>query len=194
MKRVSACILPVCILAAHAQPAHAAEMTEQAMSAWIASAAPVSQHALLQEMAGDWKVRQRDWRSGADPWNDAKGRATWRPVLGGRFMQQELVTSLKGHPYHGLGLIGFDRESGKFVGAWMDDFGTSLLPLEGSWDAATRTLTLKGYMGPQADPALQWVMKQVWHDKNHMTVEWWGPAPGRVSSKKVQVDYTRATA
>lgn len=144
-------------------------------------------------MTGRWRVRQRDWRGTGTPWNDAQGFATWRPVLGGRFMQQELVTSLGNHPYHGLGLVGFDRDSGKYVGAWMDDFGTSLLPLQGDWDEGTRTLSLKGYIGPQGDPRAQWVMKQIWSDNNHMTVEWWGPTAAGTSAKVVQVDYARVS-
>jgi hypothetical protein len=194
MKRLHACTLFLAVAAAAPQPAPAADMTEQAMTAWIASARPVAQHDRLREMSGRWQVRQRDWASGAAPWNDARGTATWRPVLGGRFMEEELVTSLKHHPYHGMGLVGFDRDTGKYVGAWMDDFGTSLLPLQGDWDEGTRSLTLKGYIGPQADPRTQWVMKQTWHDKDHMTVEWWGPTAAGTSVKVVEVDYTRLGA
>lgn len=189
--RVCAAVLNV---SAVAGPALATQMTDEAMHEWIASAAPVAQHSRLEQMTGRWRVRQRDWRGGAAPWNDAQGRATWRSVLGGHFMQQEIATTLGNHPYRGLGLIGFDRDSGKYVGAWMDDFGTSLLPLQGDWDEGTNTLTLKGYIGAQADPRAQWSMKQIWRDKNHMTVEWWGPTAVGTSAKVVQVDYTRISA
>ncbi len=194
MKLIRALPLTLIFAAALAQEGPAAEMSDQAMNAWISSAKPVAQHSRLAEMAGRWKVRQRDWRGGDAPWNDTHGTAIWRPLLGGRFMQQELATSLKTHPYHGLGLLGFDRETGKYVGAWMDDFGTSLLPLQGDWDESTKTLTLKGYIGPQADPRTQWVMRQTWRDRNHMTVEWWGPTASGTSAKVVQVDYTRISA
>ncbi|HSQ98403.1 MAG TPA: DUF1579 family protein [Sphingomicrobium sp.] len=194
MKLFQACILSLIAAAAAAQPAPAADMSEQAMNQWISSARPVAEHDRLRAMTGRWKVRQRDWRGGAAPWNDAQGTATWRPVLGGRFMEQELVTSLKDHPYHGMELVGFDRDSGKYVGAWMDDFGTSLLPLEGNWDEKTRSLTLKGYIGPQADPRMQWMMKQTWADKDHMTVEWWGPTAAGTTVKVVEVDYSRLAA
>ena len=190
MNRLRMCAIALGF-AALSQPLSAADMTEHALQQWMASAAPVAQHVQLQQMAGRWRIHQRDWRSSQTPWNDATGIATWRPVLGGRFIEQELVTTLGGHPYHGLGLIGFDREAGKYVGAWMDDFGTSLLPLEGSWDAASRTLNLKGYVGPQADPHMQWSMKQIWRDKNHVTVEWWGPSATGAPMKHVEVDYTR---
>ncbi len=189
-----ACALPLIAAAAVAQAALAADMSDKAMDAWIASAAPTTEHARLQQLSGHWKVRQRDWRGGTAPWNDSEGLATWHPVLGGRFMQQELVTRLKNHPYHGLGLLGFDRDSGKYVGAWMDNFGTSLLPLQGDWDEVNRTLTLKGYLGAQANPSMQWVMKQTWHDRDHMTVEWWGPTAAGTSVKVVEVEYTRIRA
>ena len=171
--------------------AWSADMSEQALAEWIASAAPAAQHLRLQKLSGRWTVHQRDWMGAGAPWNEADGEALWRPMLGGRFMQVELATALKGHPYHGIGVLGFHRDTGKYVATWMDDFGTSLLKLEGDWDEASRTLSLAGYLGAYGDPRTRWVMKQIWRDDDHLTVEWWGPAAGGASAKMVELQYSR---
>ena len=184
----------IATLLAISPAAWCAEMTDQSMQAWIASAAPSTQHRRLQELSGRWKVHQRDWMGSGAPWNEADGTATWRPMLDGRFMQLELATSLKGHPYHGVGVLGFHRDSNKYVATWMDDFGTSLLKLEGDWDEATHTLSLAGYLGPYGDARARWVMKQTWQDNDHLTVEWWGPTAGGATAKVVELQYTRVPA
>jgi hypothetical protein len=187
-------MIAACLAVAAQSPAWAGGPSEAAMQQWIASTTPVEQHAQLAKLVGNWRIRQRDWREAGEPWNDATGTASFRKILGGRFVVQEITTSLQGHPYHGWGVIGYDRDAEKYVAAWMDDFGTSLLRLEGDPGAKQDGFAVSGYLGPAGDPRARWTMKQLWKDDDHQVIEWWGPDREGRPMKKVEVDYERVAS
>ncbi|MGZ3182614.1 MAG: DUF1579 family protein [Telluria sp.] len=169
---------------AFSSAAHAGGRTEAQMQNWMAATRPVAEHAKLAALAGAWKVHQRDFDQAGAPWSEADGTAEFGTFLDGRFLQQELHTALMGHPFNGVSLLGYNRESGQYVGTWMDNFGTSMMPLHGGFDAAGKVLTMEGTDG--------WSLKETWIDARHHRMEWWGPGPGGKPMLKVEVVYERA--
>ena len=50
-----------------------------------------------------------------------------RLVLGGRFLEQIYKGTSMGMPFEGMGFTGYDNVQQKYVGCWMDTFGTGLM-------------------------------------------------------------------
>ncbi len=51
-----------------------------------------------------------------------------------------------GMPFEGYSLTGWDNSRKVFTSTWMDNMSTSMMYMEGTWDAATKSMTLKGKM------------------------------------------------
>lgn len=183
--------LPVLLAAA---PPKAPGMDPRALQTWMDSAAPVAAHNRLKAYVGAWTTRQTDWLPTGDRWNAADGTATCRLILGGRFLQEDYTTSLDGHPFHALGLTGFDRQRNAYVAEWLDDFGTGVISLMGTFDAAGRVLTLlgpapEGQVGGRA--ATGWRVTDTWWDADHHAVAWWGQGIDGRPVKVSEIVYTR---
>jgi hypothetical protein len=54
-----------------------------------------------------------------------------------------------GQPFEGVGTVGYDNAKKVFVSTWTDNMGTGIMYMEGPWDEATKTITMKG---KQTDP------------------------------------------
>lgn len=170
-------------------------MDPKALQAWMAAAAPAAGHQKLLDYVGNWTTHQTDWMpTTGTKWNEADGTATCRLILGGRFVQEDYTTTLDGHPLHGLGLTGFDRQKNVYVSVWMDDFGTGIVSLEGGFDGTSHVLTLLGSpegAGVEGRPAVGWRVTDTWWDKNHHAVAWWGQAADGRPVKISEILYTR---
>ncbi|GLH70359.1 hypothetical protein GETHPA_18920 [Geothrix rubra] len=189
----SAALLMLPVLLA-AGPPKAPAMDPKAFQAWLDSAAPTAAHARLKAYVGAWTTRQTDWLPTGEKWNEADGTATCRLVLGGRFLQEDYATTLDGHPFHGLGLTGFDRQRNAYVAEWLDDFGTGVISLEGTFDGTGHVLTLlgpspAGSVGGHA--ASGWRVTDTWWDPDHHAVAWWGQGIDGRPVKVSEILYTR---
>ncbi len=117
------------------------------------NAQPGEPHAFIARMAGTYSCTVRLWAGpdGQDaPPTESKGTAWIKPVLGGRYMQQELATAFLGQPLEGLGFIGFDKSRRAFTSSWMDTMSTSMSIATGSINREGNQLTLFGAMDEPA--------------------------------------------
>jgi hypothetical protein len=66
--------------------------------------------------------------------------------MNGLFLANTTKSNMMGMPFEGHGLDGFDNVTKKFVSTWADSTGSGIMSLEGSYDAATKSVTLTGNM------------------------------------------------
>jgi hypothetical protein len=79
----------------------------------------------LEQFAGVWDVDKTFFpRSGAPARTNGECRQTM--IQGGRFLQSEFTFRAKGESTTGLGLIGFEPETGKFTSVWVDSRQTRM--------------------------------------------------------------------
>jgi hypothetical protein len=107
---------------------------------------PRPEHELLASMAGTFDVTITT-RASYMPQMTFKGEAVREVILGGRFLQEktEIKDELLG--YTTMWIMGFnpDAESGpRFEVTRYSSMVTCTMPESGTWDEATRTITLKG--------------------------------------------------
>jgi hypothetical protein len=105
---------------------------------------------LLARMAGRWDVvRTFHPRGGGAP-AITRGECTQHMVQGGRFLESDFVFHDPNGDTTGMGVIGFDAETGKFTSYWIDSRSTriSIRQSEGPFDGQQIVLFAKSLGDP----------------------------------------------
>lgn len=101
---------------------------------------PGPEHAVLKGHEGVWDATMESWEKPGAPPMVSKGVET-NTLMGGMW----LVTDFKGEfmatPFLGHGVMGYDPGKKKYVSTWVDSLSTGLSLGDGTYDAASRTMT-----------------------------------------------------
>jgi hypothetical protein len=95
-------------------------------SAYEPRSGPGAGQKFLEKFVGDWEVGKTFYpRSGGEP-AQTTGQCRQRMIHDGRFLESSFAFEQKGTKTTGLGLIGFEPETGKFTSAWTDSRQTRM--------------------------------------------------------------------
>lgn len=112
------------------------------------------------------------WMAPGAPEQKMTSTCVNKMILGGRYQQSKHEGNFMGMPFEGKSLTGWDNTRKVFVSSWIDNFGTGMIYMEGTWDPATKSMTATGKM---TDPMSgeEKNIKQVLHivDDNTQTLE-----------------------
>jgi hypothetical protein len=72
------------------------------------------------------------------------GTSVNKLILGDRWLHQEFNGEMMEQQFHGIGHLGYDNVSKKFVGSWIDTMMTGMMTHSGTMDAAGKVLTMTG--------------------------------------------------
>lgn len=106
----------------------------------VSTMATAADDALLGPMASDLRNRVGRWcvEAHLQPTPEARpvviNAVAESRLVGGRW----LVTEMRGPGFEGVGLNGFDPQSGHYSGYWVDGSRGFTVPVEGEYDAAAR--------------------------------------------------------
>ena len=154
-------------------------------------ATPGEPHEQLASLAGSWTTKTKEWMEPNKPPMESTGSCEEKMLLGGRFLQQECTGEMMGQPFTGIGVIGYDNHTKKYVSTWTDSMSTGIFVMEGTGGADGKTVTLKG--GHQ-DP-IEGYMKHraIWKmvDANTQVFEMYGAGKGKENMKMLEITYTR---
>jgi len=107
-------------------------------------AKPGEEHKLLAKSVGTWKANVKFWVKPDEAPLESTGVMKKKMILGGRFLQEDFVSSFGGEKFVGMGMAGYDNRTKKFVNSWIDSMSTALMTSEGTYDAATKTFSFEG--------------------------------------------------
>ncbi len=147
---------PVDSAATTAAPPEAAPetppMDSAAMAkAWEAFATPGDMHKWMATQDGKWEGESISWMApDAPPTPASKVKAVNKMVLGGRYQEAVYTGDMMGMPFEGRSLMAYDNSKKKFINTWVDNMGTGVVVMEGTYDETTKTINLTGKM---TDPA-----------------------------------------
>ncbi|MEO6693824.1 MAG: DUF1579 domain-containing protein [Ignavibacteria bacterium] len=146
--------------------------TDAEMKAWMAYMTPGSVHDMLAKSNGEWSSEISLWMSPDAPPTKSTGTVVNSMILGGRYQQSTNLGNFMGMPFEGISIVGYDNSKKKFVSSWVDNMGTGMVYMEGTWDDATRTVNLSG---KQTDPmtGLDMVVRETFEiiDDNNQKLE-----------------------
>jgi uncharacterized protein DUF1579 len=169
----------------------AVAQTQDEMKAWMAYSTPGEIHKLMAKSVGTWDGNITMWMKPGAPAMNSTGVLTNTMIMGGRYLQGMNTGNFMGQPFEGIGMTGYDNAKKMFVSSWIDNMGTGMLYLTGSWDAATNSIKLSGM---EVDPVtgkdipIREVLKFI--DDNNQVLEMYSTAGGQ-EYKAMEIKYVR---
>jgi hypothetical protein len=170
-----------------------AEAMGQMMAEYAKWGALGEQHKEFAKAVGDWETTCRIYMAPGVPPMESKGTATFKTILGGRFLVQEYKSEMMGQPYEGMGIEGYDNFKKKYVSIWMDSMSTGIWSSAGDCDSTGKTCT---YYGAMDDPVtgvqdkMGKMVVRVVDDDKHM-FDMYELLPDGTEKKCMDIEYTR---
>jgi hypothetical protein len=164
------------------------------MKAWVEYSTPGDLHKMLAKYDGNWAGTSTMWmEDGGKPITNAS-ECTNKMIFGGRYQQSTYKGDFMGVPFEGMSLMGYDNAKKKFVSTWIDNMGTGIMHAEGDWNAAKKSLELKGKMADFTRPGKDCDFREVYvftDDNNHI-MEMYGTDPKTGKEyKSMEIKFTR---
>ena len=164
---------------------------ESMMDVYRKLAVPSVAHALLAKMEGSWSVKSICWMNPGSP-VESSGTSEQKMVLDGRFLQQEFSGDMAGSPFSGIGYVGYDNHTGKYVSTWMDSMGTGIYYFEGTAGGDGRTITQTcNYDDPVQGP-VKWRSVTKLVDDDTLEFEMFTTNASGKEEKMAEMTYTRS--
>jgi len=91
---------------------------------------PTTEHKLLKDHAGNWKVACKFYMDPSQPPMETTANETIE-MVGEFWTVSKYETSMMGMPFVGRATLGFEPHSGKFVSTWVDSMAPVLCALTG---------------------------------------------------------------
>jgi Protein of unknown function (DUF1579) len=114
------------------------------MKAWQAYMTPGQVHAMLAKSNGTWSEEVTMWMSPEAPPSRSNATAVNKMVLGGRYQESRHTGNFNGMPFEGISMLGYDNAKKTFESSWVDNMGTGITYMEGTWDSTAKTINFKG--------------------------------------------------
>lgn len=119
---------------------------DEMMQAWQEYMTPGAMHQMLAKSVGEWKTEMKMWMDPTQPPVTSEGTAICETLFDGRYFQTKHQATFMGMPFSGVDLSGYDNVKKKFFSTWIDNMGTGVMYLEGTYDEATQSTTFTGTM------------------------------------------------
>jgi len=169
------------------------------MAMMLELAKPGENHKLLASVAGTWDYKVKFWMSPDAPPMESSGKAVSRTVMDGRYVISDHTGKMQmpgpngammDTPFTGMSIEGYDNVKKKFVASWIDNMGTGIMNMEGTYDAGSKTLTYLAEYEPM--PGMKTKMREVIKiaDNDHRTMEFFEDRGGK-EVKTMEMTYVR---
>jgi hypothetical protein len=100
------------------------------------------EHALLKGLVGHWTTTIHVFEGSVAKSRNAEGTADGKALMGGLFVQLTQTETRAKQPYEGMKVFGFSEALNKYTADAIDTSATSSLHFVGTYDAATKKLTM----------------------------------------------------
>ena len=172
-----------------------------ALAAMAQLTQPGENHKIFAQTVGDWTYVIKFWMNpdtNAPPLVST-GASSTKAIMGGRYF----VTDTSGKmsmpgpdgkltdvDFIGQEIAGYDNVKRKYVSSWIDNMGTGIMHMEGTYDPTAKALTYRG-----EEEEVPGVINQVrevitFTDPDHHLMEYYMEQGGH-ETKAMEVTYTR---
>ncbi|MEM7456492.1 MAG: DUF1579 domain-containing protein [Planctomycetota bacterium] len=108
-----------------------------------AQAIATEEHKILHHDVGTWDATVKMWMEpGAEEPMVSRGVETNR-MVGDFWLVGDFEGDFQGMPMIGHSMQGYDAESGKFFGMWVDSMSDKPTKMSGTWDAESSTMSFE---------------------------------------------------
>ena len=154
---------------------------------------PGEQHAALAKDNGVWTAEMTYWETPDAPPMKITGTATNKTIWGNRYQQSTFKCEMgPGMSFEGLSTLGYDNVKKKYVNTWIDNMATGIMIMEGTYDAASKTINMTG-KGADYRSGKDIEMRQTFKlvDDNTQLMEMYATFPGGKEYKNMEITYKR---
>lgn len=109
---------------------------------------------MADQFVGEWEVRSEFWMMPESDPQVTVSTARTTPIMGGRYLREDVTGSFMGREWQGMSLTGYDNALGEYTYLWIDDMGTGMASGTGTYDPATKTYTYFGEMTDAMEQAM----------------------------------------
>ncbi len=128
---------------------NAFSQSQEDMNKWMAYMTPGEMHKMIAKADGQWNEELTMWMAPDAPPQKSTATCVNKMIMDGRYQESKHIGSFNGMPFEGYSLVGYDNARKVFQSTWIDNMGSGIMYLEGSYDPATKIVTLTG---KQTDP------------------------------------------
>jgi len=167
--------------------------SQEDMQKWTAYMTPGDMHQMLAKANGTWNEELTMWESPDAPPQKMMASCEMKMIMDGRYQEANHSGNFNNMPFQGHSIIGYDNIKKVFQSMWIDNMSTGITYMEGTYDPATKMVTLTGKMmnpmiGAEED------VKQTWQfvDDNTQLVQMFGMKDGK-EMKTMEIKLTRKT-
>lgn len=162
------------------------------MKNWQDYMTPGEMHKMMASWNGNWEGDVTYWMMPGEPEQKSKSSNVNKMILNGLYQQSDHTGEMMGMPFAGQSLVGYDVHRNEFVNTWVDNMGSGIMFMRGPWDAATKTITLKGKMvdpGTKQDVDVKQTYTII--DENTHEMKMFMPTPDGKEFQTMNIRYTR---
>jgi hypothetical protein len=165
---------------------------DEMMAMWAKAATPAENHKRLEPIVGTFRVRTTWVMAPSDEPSVSDATSEHRWVLGGRYVEQRYNGFSMGMPFEGIGYTGYDNVQKRYIGTWMDSFGTGLMNSAGIGKASAKEIRFASACLDPAGKKMEFESIVKIKDKNRHSYEMWTKAPNGKRYRTMLAEYTRA--
>jgi hypothetical protein len=167
--------------------------SEDDMKAMMAYSTPGDIHKMMAKSVGTWSANITMWMAPNTPAINSTGEMKNEMILGGRYLKGTNTGNFMGQPFEGISTTAYDNAKKIFLNNWIDNMGTGMMNLTGTWDAASNSIAFTGTMVDPAsgkDIPIRETLK--FTDDNHQTLEMFANiGTGGQEFKTMEIKFTR---
>lgn len=164
---------------------------QEMMEVYRKLATPGTPHQLLERMAGSWNTRFTSWMEPDQPPIELSGTCHQQMILDGRFLKQEYNGEMKGEPFNGFGVMGYDNHTRKYVSIWMDTMGTAIMLFEGTAGEDGKSITQTARYDDPVQGPMEWRSVTTIVDDFTLTMEMYTTSKSGKEMKMMEGTYSR---
>lgn len=123
--------------------------TAEEQKAWMEYMTPGPVQEMFAKYDGEWKSEISMWMDPSAAPMKMDGSTSNKMILNGRYQYSTHTGTMMGMPFEGIMILGYDNAKKMIVSSWIDNMGTGIMNMSGTWDEATKSATL---YGTQTDP------------------------------------------
>jgi len=165
--------------------------SQEEMKSFTEYMTPGPMQQMMAKSAGAWTGVVTMWTQAAAQPVTYTMESNFEMILGGRYLQESDKGTMFNMPFEGIGTAGYDNARKIFVSSWVDNMGTGIIYLEGTWDAASNSIHYSGKSTDaltKKDIPTREIYKFV--DDNHQLLEMYFTENGK-EFKGMEIKYSR---
>jgi hypothetical protein len=149
-------------------------------------------HKMMAKGVGTWASDMTWWETPGGQPMKTSGTMTTRMIMQGHYQVSDYTGDMGGMAFEGISTTGYDNIKKVYTSTWIDNMGTGIMKVEGPWDEATKSVTMKGKMvDALANKEISVRETYKWADDNTQVFEMYKSGPDGKEYKCMEAKYTR---